>query len=84
MKTLLLMRHAKSSWADPSKADHDRPLNARGKRDAPRMGQWLLEQNLVPDRIVSSTARRARKTASRVASGCGYTAEIVHERALYH
>ncbi|MCH5374620.1 MAG: histidine phosphatase family protein, partial [Planctomycetes bacterium] len=38
MKTLLILRHAKSSWGDPSLADHDRPLNARGKRDAPRMG----------------------------------------------
>ena len=61
MKTLLILRHAKSSWKDSSLTDHDRPLNKRGKQDAPRMGKFLLQQGLTPDRIISSTAKRARK-----------------------
>ena len=62
MKTVLILRHAKSSWSKPGLADIDRPLNKRGKRDAPRMGAVLHEQDLVPDLILSSPARRARKT----------------------
>ena len=73
MKTLLILRHAKSSWADPGMADHDRPLNARGKRDAPRMGRLIAEQGLHPDIIVSSTAKRARSTAKRVIEAGGLT-----------
>lgn len=63
MKTLLLLRHAKSSWEDRSLSDHDRPLNERGKRDASRMAQLLRDEGLWPERILSSTARRARRTA---------------------
>ena len=62
MKTLLILRHAKSSWKQPELTDHDRPLNKRGCRDAPRIGRLLREQQLVPDRIISSTAERARQT----------------------
>lgn len=83
MKTLLLMRHAKSSWAEEGLPDHDRPLNSRGKRDAPRMGKLILDQNLVPDRILSSTAKRARKTAQKVAESCGFTREIERIAELY-
>jgi phosphohistidine phosphatase len=84
MKTLLLMRHAKSSWDDPDLADHDRPLNKRGKRDAPRMGRWLARQDLVPDVMVSSTAVRARSTAEKLAGTCGYGGEVVCLPQLYH
>jgi phosphohistidine phosphatase len=84
MKTLLILRHAKSSWGDPSLADHDRPLNARGKRDAPRMGQLLVDQDLTPDLIVSSTAKRARKTAAKVAEACGCKQEVELNGRLYH
>lgn len=84
MKTLLLMRHAKSSWDDASLPDHDRPLNTRGKKDAPRMGEWLVAQDLVPALIVSSSARRARKTADKVAAASGYVDNVVHEPSLYH
>lgn len=63
MKKLLLLRHAKSSWEDRSLSDHDRPLNERGERDAPRMGRLLRDEGLWPDLILSSTARRARRTA---------------------
>jgi phosphohistidine phosphatase len=83
MKTLLILRHAKSSWAAPGLSDHDRPLNDRGKRDAPRMGQLLLDENLTPGLILSSTAKRARKTASLVAKSCGYSREVNELADLY-
>jgi len=83
MKTLLLLRHAKSSWDDPSLSDHDRPLNPRGKRDAPRMGLLLREKKLVPDLILSSTATRARKTAQKVVKSCDYTGKIELVPELY-
>lgn len=84
MKTLLILRHAKSSWKDAGLLDHDRPLNKRGKRDAPRVGELILQQGLVPDLIVSSTAKRARNTAKRVAKACGYTGEIQLTPQFYH
>lgn len=84
MNTLLLMRHAKSSWDDPALADHDRPLNKRGKQDAPRMGRWLRDADLVPDLIVTSSAKRARKTARLVAEACGYDGELLIRPELYH
>ena len=62
MKRLTLLRHAKSSWRDPDLADFDRPLNKRGKRDAPRMGRRLAERGFVPDLLLVSPARRARLT----------------------
>jgi phosphohistidine phosphatase len=83
MKTLLLMRHAKSSWEDPAVADHDRPLNPRGLRDAPRMGQLIQRQNLTPDLIVTSTAQRAQQTAYLVAEQCEYLAPIDSTGQLY-
>jgi phosphohistidine phosphatase len=75
MKTLLLMRHAKSSWKESDLDDHDRPLNKRGKRDAPRMGRLLREEDLMPDLIVASSARRCRKTADHVIQASGYRGE---------
>ena len=83
MKTLLILRHAKSSWKHPGLADHDRPLTKRGNRDAPRVGLLLHRQALTPDLIVSSTAVRARCTAVQVAerSGCGRPVEL--DRQLY-
>ena len=83
MKTLLIMRHAKSSWNYPELSDYDRPLNKRGKRDAPRMGEHLHRISLVPDRILTSSAKRARKTASRVAKSCDYTRKVKKLEALY-
>lgn len=70
MKTLLLMRHAKSSRDDPSLPDHDRPLNKRGKSDAPRMGRLLRKEGLTPDLIISSSATRGLATAKAVGDGC--------------
>jgi phosphohistidine phosphatase len=84
MKTLYLMRHAKSSWKDPDLDDSDRPLNKRGKRDAPFMGKTLKKREVVPDLIVSSPAKRARKTAEAVAREIRYPeTKIVWEERLY-
>ncbi len=83
MKTLLILRHAKSSWKDQHVSDHDRPLNKRGKRDAPRIGKLLHAAHLDPELIVSSTARRARKTAAKVAKQCGYQGVIELTGELY-
>jgi phosphohistidine phosphatase len=77
------MRHAKSSWKEGHLADHDRPLNKRGLRDAPRIGELLRVQGLEPDVILSSTARRACQTAQAVAEACGYPGEIVYDEWLY-
>ncbi len=84
MKTLLLLRHAKSSWKYPELPDHDRPLNKRGKRDAPRIAKIIRDNGLVPDLILSSTAKRARKTAEIVAKTCGYAKNVDLTPALYH
>ena len=84
MKTLLILRHAKSSWGDPSLADHERPLNARGKRDAPRMGRLARDERLGPDLIISSDAVRARLTAEAMAEAIGYRRQILLDARLYH
>lgn len=83
MKTLLLLRHAKSSWKDAQLPDHDRPLNKRGKREAPLVGRWLAQRKLVPDLLITSTALRARKTAEKVAQECGYERGIQLAPELY-
>ncbi len=84
MKTLTLLRHAKSSWDHPELADIDRPLNKRGKRDAPIMGERLARAGISPELILTSPARRARKTASRVARALGYPADrIVVDPRIY-
>ena len=63
MKTVYFVRHAKSSWSNPALDDHDRPLNSRGKRDAPFMAKVLKGKGARPDLIVTSTANRAQTTA---------------------
>lgn len=83
MKTLLILRHAKSDWGNSRLSDHDRPLNDRGQFDAPRMGAWLRRQKLVPQLIISSTAVRARTTAELVAQACDFPGELRTERKLY-
>jgi len=84
MKTLLLLRHAKSSWGQDVASDHDRPLNGRGERAAPLMGRLLKHHELVPDVVVTSTARRAQRTADLVADACGYDQTIHTSDDLYH
>ncbi len=70
-RELLILRHAKSAWDTPAATDFDRPLNRRGKRDAPRIGAWLYEQGYLPDHVVASPARRARQTVRRVCKALG-------------
>jgi len=83
MKTLLVLRHAKSSWNDPALDDQERPLNKRGRRDAPRMGELVRECGLIPDVIISSDAVRARLTAEAVAEAARYAGEILLDPRLY-
>lgn len=68
MPYLLILRHAKSSWKFPELTDHDRPLNKRGRRDAPRIGTLMRQEGLIPDRVLCSTACRAKETWARVAN----------------
>ena len=72
MKTLFLVRHAKSSRDDPSLPDRDRPLDDRGKRDAPTMGKRLAKRDVKPDLLLSSPALRALTTAQLMAEEVGY------------
>ena len=84
MKKLILFRHAKSSWKDPDLEDLKRPLNKRGKRDAPFMGAWLKHRRINPDLIISSPAKRALSTAKIVAKQIGYPKkQILVEDVLY-
>jgi len=79
------VRHAKSSWEDPLLDDFSRPLNERGKRDAPRMAKRLKEKRINPDLMVTSPARRALGTCKRMAEILDYNDDkIKMERALYH
>lgn len=83
MKTLLILRHAKSSWDDPSLSDHDRPLNDRGLKIAPLMGQLIKREGLVPDAMFSSTAVRAMHTALLVADASGFKNEALSVNRFY-
>jgi phosphohistidine phosphatase len=84
MKTLYLARHAKSYWKDQSIPDFDRPLNSRGKRDAPFMGEVLKDKKVKPDLIISSPAKRTKKTAIEIASKIGYSEKkILYNEELY-
>jgi phosphohistidine phosphatase len=84
MKKLLLIRHAKSDWGDPSLDDIDRPLNERGKRDAPMMAQRLLDKKVRIDAFISSPAKRAFKTAKIMAEEFKAGKDSVQtEKALY-
>ena len=77
MKTLFLVRHAKSSWAEPGATDFERPLNDRGKRDAADMGKRLKLREIHFDSIISSPALRAEKTAILFARELGYDTEAI-------
>ena len=84
-RTLVLIRHAKSSWANPLQSDFDRPLNDRGEHDAPMMGERLKKLGVVVDCIVSSSAKRAKQTAKKVADGLGFNKDgIIYADKLYH
>ncbi len=81
MKTITLLRHAKSSWDTPGLADKDRPLNKRGFRDAPEMAVRLQEAAIRPSLILSSPAVRAWETAKVVAQQIGYPLEFLQREA---
>jgi phosphohistidine phosphatase len=84
MKSLYLVRHAKSSWSDFTLADRDRPLTDRGRRDAARMGKRLAQRGLRPDLIISSPAVRALATAKALAHSLGHASkDIVVDERLY-
>lgn len=84
MKILHLIRHAKSSWEDPFQDDFDRPLNERGRRDAPRMARRLKERELHPDMLISSPAERALSTALLIANGIDHASRVQTDNRLYH
>lgn len=81
MKTLLIMRHAKSSWEEEGLRDRERPLNKRGRRDAPAMGVLLRERNFRVDCIISSPAVRALSTAEAVAEELQYGKDGIEQDA---
>jgi len=84
-KTLLLFRHAKSSWADAGIADQDRPLNERGRKAAARMGRLMRDERITPDLVLSSTSRRTRETAELAFAELGPSPFPVHYLDdLYH
>lgn len=84
MKTLTIVRHAKSSWKDTSISDRDRPLNKRGKHDAPLMGHRIIEHGIRPSLIISSPAVRAWTTARIIAEIIAYPVEFLQrENSLY-
>jgi phosphohistidine phosphatase len=83
MKTLLLLRHAKSDWNDSSLKDFDRPLAARGERDAPRIGKALRKRGQLPDLIISSPAARAKATIEAVSQAAKLNLEIRFDESVY-
>jgi uncharacterized Ntn-hydrolase superfamily protein/phosphohistidine phosphatase SixA len=83
MKTIYLMRHGKSKRGPQFETDYERPLAKRGKRDAARMGEHMAQHDLLPERIVSSSAERARDTALRFAEAADYQGEIQFDEGLY-
>lgn len=84
MKTLYLIRHAKSDWSDESLSDFDRPLNKRGSKDAPLMGSKLSEAGVCPDLIIASPALRAKTTALAIASALSYPSDSIrYDHDLY-
>lgn len=83
MKTLIVLRHAKSSWDHPDLSDFDRPLNKRGERAAPFMGELIASEGTVPEKVVSSPARRARMTAEAFCAAAGLSAGIDFDERIY-
>jgi len=82
-KTLLLLRHAKSGWDDPSLADFDRPLAMRGREAAPRIGEEMARRGWLPDLAIVSPAMRTRQTWALVAASLPRQPDVTYERAIY-
>jgi phosphohistidine phosphatase len=83
MKTLYILRHAKSSWKDPGLEDFDRPLNGRGREAAPLVGRFIRKKKLRVDLLLSSPAARARQTATLVREAAGLSAELLFDERVY-
>lgn len=81
--TVCLMRHAKSDWGHAMLSDHDRPLNERGRRDAPRMARWLAQRGCLPDLILASTANRVRQTIEGLLSVWTHQPLVLTSPSLY-
>jgi phosphohistidine phosphatase len=84
MRRLVVMRHAKSSWKDGNLSDHQRPLNKRGRRDAPRIAECLLGLDWVPDLVVSSDSQRTRETWAQMATVFQNPIPTLFSERLYH
>lgn len=85
MKALYLIRHAKSSWEDDRLTDFERPLNERGKKDAPRMAKRMKEREIHPDLMITSPAKRANRTCREFAKILNFPkSSIQEEEKLYH
>jgi phosphohistidine phosphatase len=83
MKTLLLMRHAKSSWKHPELPDQDRPLNKRGEKDASRMGKFIREKELIPQLILASPAKRVSQTVDGMQGKMDFKGKVEYVDSLY-
>ena len=83
MKRLYLLRHAKSSWDDPTLADHDRPLAPRGRRAAKVIAEHLGREGIAPELVLCSPSRRTRQTLTRIAPGLGKSADVQIKPELY-
>jgi phosphohistidine phosphatase len=83
VRTLYVLRHAKSDWGDASLRDFDRPLNGRGRKSAKAMGRELRERGLTPDLVLLSPSARTTETLARVEEGFGASFEKVEERSIY-
>ncbi|MEM8790632.1 MAG: histidine phosphatase family protein [Pseudomonadota bacterium] len=84
MKKVILLRHAKSSWSDPTVEDHDRPLNKRGKAAAPVIAQWLAHRKHLPDTVLCSSAKRTRQTVKRMKEILPDLPSPEVDKSLYH
>lgn len=82
LRELILLRHAKSDWRDESLADIDRPLSERGRKNAVKVGKWLHHNNLMPDYIMASPARRVQQTLKRLCAECSTEAHYLDELYL--
>jgi len=83
MRTLYLLRHAKSSWSDPTLADRERPLAPRGRRDARRMAEHLVRSGVEPELVLSSPAVRTRETLERLGGALGSAVSVRYDEELY-
>jgi phosphohistidine phosphatase len=83
MRRLMLLRHAKSDWAQPGARDHDRPLTERGRDSAAKMGAYMARHALVPDLVIASTATRVRETLDLLLPAFNIAPKATHDKRLY-